>query len=59
MTYRTEDIFIAMVLMTGILIWHQRVANIRNKTVKPSETWTLCLPRGYWAVTFIGDCEQS
>ena len=37
MTYSTQDIFIAMVLMTGILIWHQRVVNIRNKTVKPSE----------------------
>ena len=24
-----------------------------------NETLTLCLPRGYWAVTFIGDCEES
>lgn len=55
MTYSTEDIFIAMVLMTGILIWHRRVANIRNKTVKPSERnidimFTLWLVGGhlYW-----------
>lgn len=57
MTYSTEDIFIAMILMTEFLYGIGELPTAEIRQWNPvNETSTLCLPRGYWAVTFIGDC---